>query len=116
MKFPMSQSIVTPQGPKEPSEAHHRHEGFIVFCETKLCYEKGLKAWLFLGPYLLGALALEMMITNGHAQTATGLGPWIGFLAYLVLFPLAWRRILKFVAPKKATLAARADSSAIDSP
>jgi len=112
----MSQSIVTPQNPKEPVDANHRHKGFIVFCETKLCYEKELKAWLFLGPYLLGALVWEMMIPTGDAQTATGLGPWLGFLAYLILFPLVWRRILKFVTPQKATPAAHNGSSRVDLP
>jgi hypothetical protein len=87
---------------KNHTDTHPRHKGFIVFCETKLRYEKGLKAWIFLGPYLLGALGLETMITV-HAKTVAVLGPWLGFLAYLILFPLIWRRILKFIALKLAT-------------
>lgn len=87
---------------KNHADSHQRHKGFIVFCETKLRYERGFKAWIFLGPYLLGALGLETMITV-HAKAATALGPWFGFLAYLILFPLAWRRVLKLVALKKAT-------------
>lgn len=86
---------------KNHADAHQRHKGFIVFCETNLRYERGFKAWIFLGPYFLGALGLEMMIT-GHVPGATALWPWIGFLAYLILFPLAWRRILKLVALRKA--------------
>jgi len=87
--------------PATNSPPNQKLKGFIVFCETKLRYEKGFKAWIFLGPYLLGALGLEMMIAE-HAKSATALWPWIGFLAYLILFPFAWRRILKFVALKKA--------------
>jgi hypothetical protein len=86
---------------KNYANSHRRHKGFIVFCETKLRYERGFKAWIFLGPYLLGALGLEMVITE-RAQTAMALGPWLGFLAYLILFPLAWRRVLTLVALKKA--------------
>ncbi|MCE0483251.1 MAG: hypothetical protein LV479_03320 [Methylacidiphilales bacterium] len=101
----MSRSVVS-QGEisvnKNRADSYQRHKGFIVFCETNLRYEKGFKAWIFLGPYLLGALGLETMITE-HTKTATALGPWLGFLAYLILFPLAWRRILKLVALKKAT-------------
>jgi len=100
----MSNPIVTPSegnADKNHADAHQRHNGFIVFCETKLRYEKGFKAWIFLGPYLLGALGLEMTIA-GHAKTATALVPWIGFLAYLILFPFVWRRILKLVELKKA--------------
>jgi len=87
---------------KNHTDSYLRHKGFIVFCETNLRYEKGFKAWIFLGPYLLGAVGLEMMI-RGHAQTETSLGPWLGFLAYVILFPLAWRRFLKLVAVKNAT-------------
>jgi hypothetical protein len=84
--------------------SYERQKGFIVFCETNLRYEKGFKAWIFLGPYLLGALALEMMIAE-HAKATTVVGPWIGFLAYLILFPLAWRKVLKFIASKRGAAA-----------
>ena len=85
---------------KNQDASHHLHRGFIVFCETNLRYEKGFKAWIFLGPYLIGAAALEMVIVR-HSSSATHIGPWIGVLAYLVLFPLAWRRVLKFIASKR---------------
>jgi len=89
--------------PKENDETfHRRHQGLIVFCENNLRYEKGLKAWIFLGPYLLGALGLETMIAV-HAKTVTALGPWFGFLAYLIVFPLIWRRVLKLITLKTAT-------------
>jgi hypothetical protein len=101
----MSHSLAKPgesSADKNRADAHHHQKGFIVFCETSLRYEKGFKAWIFLGPYLLGALGLETLIT-GHAKAGSTLGPWLGFLAYLILFPLAWRRILKLVALKKST-------------
>jgi len=82
--------------------AHQRVNGFIVFCETNLRYEKGYRAWIFLGPYLLGALGLEMVMPR-LANAAPSLAPWIGFLAYLVFFPLVWHRILSFISIKKAT-------------
>ena len=86
---------------KASAEASPRHVGFIAFCETKLRYEKGFKAWIILRPYLLGALGLEMMIAE-HAKSETSLGVWLGFLAYLILFPPYWREILRLVAPRKA--------------
>jgi len=78
-----------------------RPKGLIVFCETKLRYEKGGKAWIFLGPYLLGAVGLEMVLHLGQPNS----GPWAmpGFLAYLVVFPSVWQRILKFGKRRKAT-------------
>jgi hypothetical protein len=90
-------SAIQPNGNNKPT----RLGGLVVFCEKKLQYEKGLKAWIFLGPYLVGTFALEMEITGNASSTIT-LGPWLGFLIYLVLFPFAWRRILKLVAGKKA--------------
>jgi len=86
---------------KPHAHAHQSHNGFIVFCEKNLRYEKGIKAWIFLGPYLLGALGLEMMIDPGHPKATTSLWPWIGFLAYLVLFPSVWRQVLKFFRFRK---------------
>ena len=88
--------------PATNSPPNQKLKGFIVFCETKLRYEKGFKAWIFLGPYLLGALGLEMMIAE-HAKSATALWPWIGFLAYLILFPPGWQRILRLVTLRKTT-------------
>jgi hypothetical protein len=86
---------------KNRAHAHKRPTGFIVFCEEKLRYEGGFKAWIFLGPYLLGALVLEMIITE-HTKTAKR-GLWIVFLGYLILFPRVWRRILTLASFKNRT-------------
>ena len=76
-----------------------RPKGMIVFCETKLRYEKGGRAWLFLGPYLLGAVGLEMVLDLGRPSS----GPWavVGFLVYLVVFPSVWQRILNIGKRRK---------------
>ena len=100
-RFLMSHSItptsaIQPNGNNKPT----RLGGLVVFCEKKLQHEKGLKAWIFLGPYLVGAFALEMEIT-GNASSTIALGPWLGFLIYLIFFPITWRRILKIIASKK---------------
>jgi hypothetical protein len=101
----MNQSFAPPSAiQNQESNAPARHRGLIFFCEKQQRYEKGLKAWIFLGPYLLGAFGLERVITE-HAQSATAFVPWLGLLAYLVLFPLAWRRILKLTAGKKTASA-----------
>jgi hypothetical protein len=99
---------------KNHADAHVRPTGLIVFCEKKLRYEGGFKAWIFLGPYLLGALALEMMITE-HTKTANP-GLWIVFLGYLILFPRLWRRILKFGTSTKEASSAPGGSSAAQLP
>jgi hypothetical protein len=76
-------------------------KGFIAFCETNLRYEKGLKAWVILGPYLLGAFVLER-IANSSADTfAAKFALWSGFLAYLMIFPEAWRRLLRYRTARK---------------
>jgi len=77
-------------------------KGFIAFCETKLRYEKGFKAWITLGPYLVGALVLEKTVAE-HGEATSSLASWMGFLAYLILFPLMWQRILKLIALKITT-------------
>ncbi len=84
------------QGPIPSS----RRGGFIVFCEKRLCYRSGLKAWLFLGPYFLGALVLDILVDPVKTKLAANPGPWIGFLAYIVLYPVLWRRISN-VLPKR---------------
>lgn len=76
-----------------------RQKGLVVFCEKNLRYEGGLKAWVFLGPYFVGAFILEIVIETNPAHAQAAVGPWIGFLAYLILFPTVWRRVLKFVVP-----------------
>ena len=110
----MSSLRVTPEEinvKKSDAHAHRRHNGFIVFCEKNLRYEKGIKAWIFLGPYLLGAMGLEMMVDPGQARATPSLWPWIWFLTYLVLFPPVWRRILKLVMLRKAAPVAEVGSS-----
>jgi hypothetical protein len=77
-----------------------RHRGLIVFCEKNLRYENGLKAWIFLGPYLFGAFALEIIFMDGSARTDS-LTPWAGLIAYLILFPIIWRKFLRFIASAK---------------
>lgn len=109
----MNHSVSTETIHENDGAVHQRHRGFIVFCEKKLRYEKGVKAWIFLGPYLLGALGLEMLIDPGRANAPAVIWPWIGFMAYLVLFPPTWRQILKFITPKKV---APVGSSAVQMP
>lgn len=76
--------------------------GFIVFCESTLRYVGGPRAWVFPGLYVAGACLFERLIaTNPHGAT-TGVWPWIGFLAYLLLFPLAYKRLSRIFARKKS--------------
>jgi hypothetical protein len=69
-------------------------KGLIAFCEKKQRYEKGFKAWLVLGPYLLGAFLLERIVNATGETSSIKLALWIVFLAYLITFPAIWRRIL----------------------
>ncbi len=89
----MKTTADTPQNARadENQKSNRAHRGFIAFCETNLRYEKGVKAWIVLGPYFLGALALEIIGNNR-------MGWWLGLIAYLVLFPIFWRRLLRFAA------------------
>src|ERR1700683_2866870 len=77
-------------------------KGFIAFCETNLRYERGLKAWIILGPYLLGAFVLESLASTSGDTFATKLALWSGFLAYLIIFPDAWQRLLRYRSARKA--------------
>ena len=88
---------ITQSSPRPPSGTTPTapHKGFIAFCETKLRYEKGFKAWLLLGPYLLGAFLFERIVNAAGDASATKTALWIGFLAYLITFPSIWRRVLK---------------------
>jgi hypothetical protein len=81
----------------DPEDANpvKSRKGFIAFCETNLRYETGLKAWVVLGPYLLGALILEGMINASGGTIAAKFVLWAGFLAYLIIFPEVWRRVLR---------------------
>ena len=76
--------------------------GFIAFCETNLRYEKGFKAWVILGPYLLGAFALEKIVNSAGQGFTTKLEFWMAFLAYLIFLPDFWRRLLRFRCARKA--------------
>jgi hypothetical protein len=78
-------------------------KGFIAFCETNLRYEKGLKAWIILGPYLLGAFVLERLANTSGDTFATKFAWWSGFLAYLIIFPDAWRRLLRYRSSRKVS-------------
>lgn len=77
-----------------------RHRGLIVFCEKNFRYETGLKAWIFLGPYLLGAFAFEIIFTESSVKTDR-LALWLALVAYSILFPIVWRKFLRFVASAK---------------
>jgi hypothetical protein len=68
------------------------HRGFIYFCEESLRYNKGLRAWFFFGPYLLGAVWLEP--GKKFENTGVSLWSWFLLLAYLLAFPPLWRAIL----------------------
>jgi hypothetical protein len=113
----MSRSVATQDEPvadKKCLSTQERRGGLIAFCETNLRYEKGYKAWIFLGPYLLGALILERSIDRGDAasMSAGHAGLWLGFLGYLIFFPPIWRQTLKLVASKKAAAPENDSSSA----
>ena len=87
---------------KNQADSRQPQKGFIVFCERNLRYEKGFKAWIFLGPYLLGAIGLKMLIGSVRMKDTAALWPWVGFLTYLIFFPSVWRRILKLLGFRKA--------------
>ena len=84
-------------------------KGLIVFCETKLRYESGWRAWMFLGPYLGLAIFFETVITATHSSGGIAVLQWIGFFVYLILFPSIWGRVLNLIVIKKDTLAIRTD-------
>jgi hypothetical protein len=78
------------------SDPHHSAvtpppRGFAYFCEGTLRYMGGGRAWLFFGPYLLGAIWLDPGLGTSSIH---GLSPWIILLAYLVIFPPIWRAVL----------------------
>ena len=92
------------------ADSSQRPVGLIVFCEKNLRYEGGTKAWLFLGPYLLGAVLFEKFISPALATGTSSLGAYMGFLAYLVFFPAFWRRILRLLSPDKTKVVLPAES------
>jgi hypothetical protein len=65
--------------------------GFAYFCEETLRYTGGVRAWLFFGPYLLGAIWLE---PAQNSRSIHGFSPWLVLVAYLLIFPPVWRAIL----------------------
>jgi hypothetical protein len=94
-----------------PNAAHPQPRGFIAFCETNQRYEGGRKAWLFLGPYFFGAYIWYATINEGQTEPQKHILPWLGFIAYLVLFPSIWKWVLKLVTPKRAQISTVPDSS-----
>jgi len=96
--------------------AHPQQKGFIVFCETNQRYEGGRKAWLFLGPYFFGAYILYATINEGHGEPQKSFLPWLGLIAYLVLFPSIWKWVLALVTPKRPRASASSNSSSSTSP
>ena len=93
---------MNPPAETEDAAPTGSHKGFIAFCETNLRYETGFKAWIILGPYLAGAFVFEGIINTSEGTFAAKLALWTGFLAYLVLFPEIWRRILRSRSPRKS--------------
>jgi SulP family sulfate permease len=72
-----------------------RHGDFIYFCEHSMRYDKGLRAWLFFGPYLIGVVLLELLLDqNGKASSESGMWGLFPLLAYLLIFPPVWRKFL----------------------
>ena len=69
------------------------HRGFIYFCEESLQYNKGVRAWYFFAPYLIGAVLLEPQLPFG-GQDRSALAPWVILLGYLLVFPPVWRALL----------------------
>jgi hypothetical protein len=93
--------------------------GVAYFCEETLQYIGGGRAWLFFGPYLLGAICLEPSPTG---RSIHGISPWLVLLGYLVLFPPLWRAFLTATglwrkrARKPSPQPARQDDSAHQQP
>jgi hypothetical protein len=101
-----SSEIASGRGQEVPRvDSGKRLAGLIAFSEKNLRYERGIKAWVFLVPYLLGAVVFEKFISPAIATGTSSLGAHLGFLAYLVFFPTLWRRTLRFIAFRKARLA-----------
>jgi len=66
--------------------------GFVYFCESRLYYLGGLGAWLFFGPFLLGAVILDSLILR-YSGLPSLLG-WLALMAYVLVFPPLWRLLL----------------------
>ncbi len=73
------------------SAATPHPRGFAYFCEGTLRYTGGVRAWLFFGPYLFGAIWLE---PAQGGRSVHGFSPWLVLVAYLVVFPPVWRALL----------------------
>ena len=76
--------------PHQPASTPHPR-GFAYFCEETLRYTGGLRAWLFFGPYLLGAIGLE---PAQGGKSVHGFSPWLVLVAWLLIFPPVWRSFL----------------------
>jgi hypothetical protein len=74
-----------------PSTTNPHSRGFAYFCEETLQYIGGVRAWLFFGPYLLGAIWLEPALGG---QSVHGFSPWLVLVAWLLIFPPVWRALL----------------------
>jgi len=74
-----------------PSTANPHPRGFAYYCEETRRYIGGVRAWLFFGPYLLGAIWLE---PAQGSQAVLGFSPWFALVAWLLIFPTAWRAVL----------------------
>jgi hypothetical protein len=87
MSFFMGSPRDSSQDPAAPPS-----RGFIYFCEERLGYLSGVRAWYFFGPFLLGALIVE-----SFAPPISGIASWrswLPLLAYILIFPPVWRAIL----------------------
>lgn len=66
-------------------------KGLAYFCEKKRGYERGWKAWLIVGLYLLGALFLENILHLAQESGSTHQWKSGALIAYLVFFPVTAR-------------------------
>lgn len=77
--------------PNDDRQAKLHPRGFAYYCEETGRYIGGARAWLFFGPYLLGAIVLE---PSQVGKSLDGFSSWLIVVAYLLVFPPAWRAIL----------------------
>jgi hypothetical protein len=66
--------------------------GWLYFCEDRLQYVRGPRAWIFFAPYLLGAVLLDPQVRTKDHESAP-LIAWAIFLVYLVAFPPVWQAL-----------------------
>ncbi len=68
--------------------------GFIYFCEERLQYDRGFRAWLFWVPYLAGAILLEPNFIRAGGSPGDWRS-WLPLLGFLVLFPPLAQALLR---------------------